>query len=87
MEYEWDPRKAETNVQKHRVDFADAVSVFSDEGALTIPDDYPDEERVVTIGVNALGRLLVVVYTWRNDTIRILSARPPTRSERKQYEG
>ena len=87
MDYEWDPDKALSNVHKHHVDFADAVLVFSDPLALTILDDYPSEERFVTLGMDGLGRILVVVYTWRGERIRIISARRATRQERKQYEG
>ena len=86
MDYQWDVNKSEANLKKHRVDFADAVTIFSDDFALTIPDDYPDEERFVTIGMDALGRILVVIYTWRGDSIRIISARKATNRERKQYE-
>ncbi len=87
MPYEWDDTKAETNRRKHDIEFADAVAVFSDDAALTVADDHPDEERYATIGVDAFGRLLVVVYTWRaEDTIRIISARKATRSERREYE-
>jgi len=88
MDYEWDPGKAATNLQKHGVSFADAVSVFSDEFALTAADDLAEEERFVTLGTDAFGRLLVVVYTWRGEQIiRIISARKATRHERTQYEG
>lgn len=88
MDYEWDPSKAAANLQKHGVRFADAVSVFSDELALTAPDDVADEERFVTLGTDAYGRLLVVVYTWRGEQrIRLISARKATRHERTQYEG
>ena len=88
MDYEWDPGKAATNLQKHGVSFADAVSVFSDEFALTVADDFAEEERFVTLGTDAFGRLLVVVYTWRGEQIiRIISARKATRHERTQYEG
>jgi len=86
MDYQWDANKSATNLKKHRVDFADAVTVFSDDFALTITDDYPDEERFVTIGMDALGRILVVIYTWRGNSIRIISARKATHRERKQYE-
>ena len=58
-----------------------------DEAAITIKDDYPNEERFITLGVDALGRILTVVYTWRGDNIRIISARKATPRERKQYEG
>ena len=88
MEYEWDPDKAATNLQKHSISFADAVAVFSDPFALTATDDFADEERFVTLGADAFGRLLVIVYTWRGDQrIRIISARKATRQERLQYEG
>ncbi|HSN74960.1 MAG TPA: BrnT family toxin [Anaerolineae bacterium] len=87
MNYEWDPAKARTNHRKHGIDFADAVMVFSDDYALTIDDDHPEEDRLVTIGIDALGRLLVVVFTWRGQTIRIISARKAESYERKQYEG
>ena len=88
MDYEWDPGKATNNHQKHGVSFADAVSVFSDEFALTVADDFTEEERFVTLGTDALGRVLVVVYTWRGEhLLRIISARKATRHERTQYEG
>ena len=88
MHYEWNPDKATTNLHKHGVRFADAIAVFSDELALTVPDDFPDEERFLILGTDAFGRLLVVVYTWRGErSIRLISARKATRRERKQYEG
>jgi uncharacterized DUF497 family protein len=83
---EWDPEKAGANLQKHRVDFADAATVLEDEAALTMPEDDPDEERWVTLGMDALGRVLVVTYTWRKDQARLISARKATRAERRQYE-
>lgn len=87
MAYQWDPRKALSNRRKHGVSFADAVAVLEDELAVTIPDDHPLEERFVTIGRDILGRILVVVYTWRDENIRIISARKATSFERDQYEG
>ena len=87
VEVEWDPEKARLNLQKHGVDFADAGTAFHDEMAITIPDDDPDEERFVTLAADALGRLLVIVYTWRGPRVRLISARPATRRERSQYEG
>lgn len=86
MAYQWDKDKAATNLRKHGIDFADAVSVFSDDLAITKPDERFDEERFITIGLDALGRVLVVVYTWRGQKIRLISARPATRQERRQYE-
>jgi len=85
MRYEWDPAKAEANQKKHGVRFADAVAVLSDERALTLDDPHPDEERYVTIGMDAFARLLVVIYTWRGEVIRLISARQATRAERAQY--
>ena len=88
MEFDWDPPKATTNRRKHGVDFADAGTVLHDEHAITIPDDSCDEEdRFVTLGMDALGRVLVVIYTWREDLPRLISARTATRRERRQYEG
>jgi uncharacterized protein len=62
------------------------VSVFSDDLAITTPDERFDEERFITIGLDGLGRVLIVVYTWRAQEIRLISARPATRQERRQYE-
>lgn len=86
MQYQWDKNKAASNLQKHGIEFADAVSVFSDDLAITIPDNRFDEDRFVTIGMDAFGRILVVVFTWRGEDIRLISARLAERRERKQYE-
>jgi hypothetical protein len=86
MVYQWNRDKAAANLRKHGIDFADAVSIFSDNLAITIPDERFGEERFVTIGVDALGRVLVVVYTMRDEEIRLISARRATRQERRQYE-
>jgi len=86
MAYQWDNNKAATNLRKHGIDFADAVSVFSDDLAITFPDERFNEERFITIGLDALGRVLVVIYTWRDQEIRLISARPATRQERRQYQ-
>ncbi len=87
MQYQWDPEKSEKNYKKHGVKFADAVSVFADDCAITIPDDHPDEERFITLGMDALGRILVVIYTWRAEDIRIISARKATKKQIRQYTG
>ena len=87
VEFEWDCEKAILNLKKHGVDFADAVSVLEDERAITVPDDYPDEERFITIGMDSFGRILVVVYTWRKTRIRLISARKATAKEISQYKG
>ena len=86
MEFEWDPNKAASNLHKHGVRFAEAVTVFEDDARLTMPDDEPDEERFVALGIGSRGRILVVVYTTRGDRVRIISARKATRQERSQYE-
>jgi len=86
MSYEWDPNKAIANIEKHGIDFADAVTVFDDLNAVTIGDPDHEEQRFITIAMDALGRILVVVYTWRGDIIRLISARKATKKERKQYE-
>ena len=83
---EWDADKAAENLRKHGVDFADAATVLEDEAAMTVPDDDPDEERWVTQGMDALGRVVVVAFTWRDDQVRLISARKATRSERRHYE-
>ena len=85
--FEWDSAKARANLRKHAIDFADAVAVFEDERAVTIPDELTavDERRFLTLGRDARGRVLVVAYTWRANTIRIFSARLATGRERRQY--
>lgn len=86
MDVEWDRAKALANRRKHGVDFADAVAVFEDDQAMTIQDESSEEERFITIGMDAFARVLVVVYTWRNERIRLISARKAIRHERTQYE-
>ena len=83
--FEWDPGKAAANLAKHGIDFTDATAVFFDEQALNLPDDYEPEERYLTVGVDALGRCLAVIYTWRGVNVRIISARRATRSEARYY--
>ena len=88
MNYQWDANKAKSNIIKHRIDFADAVGVFEDEMALTLREQNVDgEQRFVSLGIDFLGRVLVVVYTYRDDDLRIISARRATKKERKVYEG
>ena len=86
MRFEWDPEKARANRAKHGVDLAEAVAVLFDDLALTKADVDEDEERFVSIGADSLNRVLVVVYTWRKNRIRVISARKATRREREQYE-
>ena len=86
MTYQWDKNKAAINLRKHGIDFADAVAVFSDDLAISTSDERFEEDRFISIGLDALNRLLVVVYTWRGEEIRLISARFATRQERRQYE-
>lgn len=81
----WDQEKAASNLKKHGIVFSDAVGVLENENALTIEDEHPDENRFITLGMDAFGRILVVVYTYRGDTIRIISARKATAREKKAY--
>jgi uncharacterized protein len=87
MKFEWDLFKAASNLKKHDVDFADATAVFDDDLAITIREHASGEDRFVSLGMDAFSRLLVVVYTWRGDNIRVISARKATPRERQQYEG
>ncbi|HLA79443.1 MAG TPA: BrnT family toxin [Vicinamibacteria bacterium] len=87
MDCEWDEAKAVANLRKHGVDFADAALVLYDDLALTVEDAGAyGEARFVTLGLDPLGRVLVVVYTWREERARIISARTATPAERKRYE-
>lgn len=88
MRVEWDEAKRKANLRKHGVEFADAVNVLDDPGALTIEDRDHDEQRFITLGMDAFGSLLVVVYAYREtDVIRLISARLAEPHERRQYEG
>ncbi|PZN74957.1 MAG: hypothetical protein DM484_20030 [Candidatus Methylumidiphilus alinenensis] len=89
MRFEWDSEKAKANIRKHDgVDFEEAISVFGDPFEVTIsdPDHSQNEQRFLSIGLSSLGRLLVVSYTERETSIRIISARMATTRERKNYE-
>ena len=84
----WDPSKAVTNQNKHGVNFEEASTIFTDPLSSTYPsDDHSEnEQRFVTIGVSANKQILVVAHTEDENTIRIISARNPTRQERRFYE-
>ena len=88
MRIEWDPKKARTNLQKHKVSFEEAATALKDSMAASGPD--PDhstgEFRYITFAVSEAGRLLVISHTDTGDTIRIISARAASRGERKIYE-
>ncbi|WP_460116789.1 BrnT family toxin [Pseudomonas sp. S2_C03] len=87
FEIQFDKSKNAANKLKHRgVSLADSEAVFNDERALTLQDEDHDEQRWVTMGLDAKGRLLVVAYTYRDPNfVRIISARAATRNERRQY--
>jgi uncharacterized DUF497 family protein len=75
----WDPGKARLNSRKHRVSFADAVAALEDERALTMHDPFCDEEeRWITIGLDTLGRVIVLIYTWRGEIVSDLSSEGDT---------
>ena len=87
MKITWDPAKAESNMRKHKIRFSDAEAVLFDPMALTIEDETVEsEERFVSVGADALNRVVVAVYTYRGNDIRLISARRATRRERKAYE-
>jgi uncharacterized protein len=87
MEITFDPNKAAINYRKHGIRFSDAASVLFDPLALTREDrDAEGEQRFVSIGVDATGRLLVVVFSYRREEIRLISARSATAKEREYYE-
>ena len=87
MTFQWDPRKANQNFRKHGVRFADGVAALHDPLAVTISDPTSeDEERFVTIGADDRERVLVIVYTWRGEVVRLISVRRSTARERRAYE-
>jgi uncharacterized DUF497 family protein len=88
IEFEWDPAKAAANLRKHGVSFEEAVTAFSDPLSVTIPDPMHSERewRFVLLGRTTASRLVVVAHVDRGARIRVISARPATRKERRQYE-
>jgi uncharacterized DUF497 family protein len=88
LRFVWDAAKAAENLAKHGVSFEEASTVFRDPLSQTgrDPDHSSDEERFIVFGLSTKGRLLVVAHVERNDTIRIISARAATASERTIYE-
>ncbi|MGH9870576.1 MAG: BrnT family toxin [Candidatus Polarisedimenticolia bacterium] len=88
LNFEWDPRKDNSNRRKHHVSFSEAATAFADPLSITQPD--PDhsapENRFLLVGLSACGRLLVVSHAERGDNIRIISARLATSRERETYE-
>lgn len=87
MRVTWDPNKAEINLEKHKIRFSDAEMVLYDPFAMTLEEHVvATEQRFVTIGSDVVGRIIAVVYSYRADTSRLISARKATPTERKQYE-
>lgn len=88
IEFQWSRRKGRLNIQKHKVDFNEAKTIFDDpEHRSKLDVDHSESEvRFISLGLSARGRLLIVAHTFENDTIRIISARKPTRAERLSYE-
>ena len=89
IRFDWDPKKAQINLRRHKVSFEDAKSVFSDERALLIddPDHSEEEDRFVLLGLSHSLRLLVVVHCYREEghVIRIISARKADADEQSVY--
>ena len=87
MRFKFDPDKARVNFKKHGVSFSDAEGVLEDPLAITVEDpDAQGERRYISIGLGSAGELLVLAWTERDDQCRMISARRPTRKERKHYE-
>jgi uncharacterized protein len=88
MEFQWDSNKDTANQRKHGIGFREAATVFYDPLSTTFQDyDHSaSEQRFVTIGMSAQGRLMVIAHAEHGDTIRIINARPVTQRERKFYE-
>ena len=83
---EFDPAKAEANLAKHGIDFADAETVLYDPRAYTTSNVAHGEERHITTGMDALGRIITVVWTKRGENLRLISARAARRKEKEHYE-
>ena len=89
MKFQWDLNKAKINLRKHGISFEEAVTVFKDPLALIFDDEEHsnNEHREIIIGISALSRLLLVCFVERlEDVVRIISARPATTHEKKDYE-
>ena len=87
MRVEWDPEKAISNFKKHGIRFPDAEVALFDPHAMTREDeDVEGEQRLISIGRDVVARIVVVVYTYRGENVRVISARKATRKERRAYE-
>lgn len=88
MEFEWDRGKAALNRRKHRVGFEEAVTVFADPLARIFDDPVHSmaEHREIIVGRSSHQRLLIVCFTERGSTVRIITARRASKQEQKSYE-
>ena len=89
LRFRWDPRKAAANVRKHGVSFDEASTAFADPLSITVPDpDHSDDDtRFLLVGQSLRHRILVVIHAERSESdIRLISARPASRRERRIYE-
>ena len=92
LTFEWDAKKARSNLNKHKVGFEEAKTLFNDPFLLTFPDEHhaAHEERYISIGRSARGKILLVVHTEHREedsvTVRLISCRKVTPSERRTYE-
>ncbi len=86
MEIIWDAKKAQANLRQYGIELSHAATVLDDPMALTIEDKRHGEQRFVTLGSDLTGRILVVVYAYDREEIRLISARKANPHERKQYE-
>ena len=88
LRFEWDDRKARSNLSKHGVSFEEASTAFGDPRSITIPDPLHSEEedRLILLGQTYRGKIVVVIHTERGENMRIISARPASRREKKTHE-
>ena len=87
MDIEWDPAKARSNLKKHGISFSDAEAVLYDPLAISVEDSNAEgESRYLAVGADATGRIVVVCYTYRDQRVRLISARGATKRERREYE-
>ena len=86
IDFEWDEAKARLNVEKHGITFHEAAEAFLDPFCRGGDASAGGEKRDFLVGYSLSQRLLLVIHTERSNVIRIISARPATRAERKQYE-
>jgi len=88
VQFEWDQRKAKSNLKKHGISFQEAATVFGDALAITFddPDHSVNEHRFLTFGLSRIGKAVIVSHTERDKSMRIISARLMTKQERQIYE-